>query len=392
LVREGKKQLFLATVTVDSPICQAPGMAGECNSMRNAVTDGYDPYQAWVQLACGTGGGGWGTSTTCLNELGYQWNCGNAPCPELMVNGGDMLGAVSGGVEAMGGRAVLGGWRSAVQRPALVETLAKYAAKGTGTAIDGFNSLGRKLFGACSFSGDTPVLMADGTSKPISEIKVGDEVLATDPETGESGAREVTRLWVHDDEVVKLEVNDDELITTEDHPFWNATDQQWQRADELDRGDALLTNDGSKAVVGRLGVEDKREVVYNLTVAAIHTYYVLAGNRPVLVHNTACPTFGMAKAPNFRGVYIIVMKDGKAYVGSSGKELTSTVHARLHKAFTDKNAAFYKAGYTYDDVDFVTTKDMTGNSWDVIRQAEQEAIDGLGGLNGAILLNRRNEL
>jgi hypothetical protein len=60
LVREGKKQLFLATVTADSPICQAPGMAGECNSMRNAVTDGYDPYQAWVQLACGTGGGGLG--------------------------------------------------------------------------------------------------------------------------------------------------------------------------------------------------------------------------------------------------------------------------------------------------------------------------------------------
>ena len=37
---------------------------------------------------------------------------------------------------------------------------------------------------ACSFSADTEVLMADGTTKPISEIEVGDWVLAEDPETG----------------------------------------------------------------------------------------------------------------------------------------------------------------------------------------------------------------
>jgi hypothetical protein len=132
--------------------------------------------------------------------------------------------------------------------------------------------------------------------------------------------------------------------------------------------------------------------MYNLTVDDLHTYYVLAGETPVLVHNTACPTFGLAKAPNFRGVYIIVMKDGRAYVGSAGKLKTSAVHKRPHDAFTDKTAAVNQAGYTYEDVDFVSTKDMTGKSWKDIRRAEQDAIDGLGGIGGGKLLNRRNEL
>ena len=82
-----------------------------------------------------------------------------------------------------------------------------------------------------SFSADTHVLLADGTTKPISEIKVGDNVLATDPETGETAPQEVTAVWVHDDTLVDLEVANGAVITTtEDHPFWNATDHQWQQA------------------------------------------------------------------------------------------------------------------------------------------------------------------
>lgn len=42
-----------------------------------------------------------------------------------------------------------------------------------------------------SFVPGTRVLMADGTSKPIENVKTGDKVLATDPETGEQGPRTV---------------------------------------------------------------------------------------------------------------------------------------------------------------------------------------------------------
>ncbi|MEV0702879.1 hypothetical protein AB0I53_33860 [Saccharopolyspora sp. NPDC050389] len=43
-----------------------------------------------------------------------------------------------------------------------------------------------------SFVPGTQVLMADGSAKPIEEIREGEEVLATDPVTGETTSRRVT--------------------------------------------------------------------------------------------------------------------------------------------------------------------------------------------------------
>ncbi|RLP94032.1 hypothetical protein EAD98_17810 [Micromonospora sp. CV4] len=141
--------------------------------------------------------------------------------------------------------------------------------------------------GLCSFSGDTRVLMADGSTKPISELKVGDEVQAADPETGEKGSRRVTHLWIHQDDLRALQVAGAELKTTEDHPFWNAAERKWQPAQALQSGDKLLTPNGVAVKVGKqVSASSERETTYNLNVAEIHTYYVMAGSTPVLVHNT----------------------------------------------------------------------------------------------------------
>ncbi|WP_267092017.1 RHS repeat domain-containing protein, partial [Streptomyces sp. NBC_00249] len=51
--------------------------------------------------------------------------------------------------------------------------------------------------GGCNcFLADTRVLMADGSAKGIEAIQIGDEVLASDPRSGESSTRRVTRLIV----------------------------------------------------------------------------------------------------------------------------------------------------------------------------------------------------
>ncbi len=136
-----------------------------------------------------------------------------------------------------------------------------------------------------SFGGETKVLMADGTTKPISEIAVGDMVLAQDPMTGERGPRKVSRLWVHDDDLVRLEIDGDIVRTTEDHPFWNDTDGEWQRADQLGSGELVLTADGRRVRVGVLMGSAGRGLAYNLTVEGLHTYHVLFGIDAVLVHN-----------------------------------------------------------------------------------------------------------
>jgi hypothetical protein len=45
-----------------------------------------------------------------------------------------------------------------------------------------------------SFTPETAVVMADGTTRPIEDIQVGQRVLATDPATGQTAARPVIAL------------------------------------------------------------------------------------------------------------------------------------------------------------------------------------------------------
>ncbi|WP_082159671.1 polymorphic toxin-type HINT domain-containing protein [Micromonospora sp. HK10] len=177
----------------------------------------------------------------------FDWLAENAPPDELIGGGIGALGAVAG------------------------------AGRGLRSGGPG---------GCMSFSGETEVVMADGTTKRLDEIKRGDEVIATDPETGEQGPRVVEHVWVHLDELVDLEIGGGVLTTTEDHPFWNQTDRQWQRADQLDRGDFVRGPEGRLQEVNGLRPWSARmALAYNLTVNEIHTYYVIAGNAPVLVHN-----------------------------------------------------------------------------------------------------------
>jgi hypothetical protein len=142
---------------------------------------------------------------------------------------------------------------------------------------------------ACSFSGETLVLMADGAKKPIEDIQVGDEVLATDPKTGEQAAKKVEAVFVHDDTVFDLAVEGEVIATTEDHPFWSVTDRRFQRADELAKGEHLLGADGHVITVSGLQLGTaRRALAYNLTVEGIHTYHVAEGS--ILVHNTCWST------------------------------------------------------------------------------------------------------
>ncbi|MFC0109600.1 RHS repeat-associated core domain-containing protein [Kibdelosporangium aridum] len=166
-------------------------------------------------------------------------------------------------------------------------------ASGIGTAgtaaraADNAANLAKK---GCSFTADTKVLMADGTAKPISEVKVGDEVMAADPQSGRVEPRQVTDVIVHLDFVQDLVLeNGAKVTTTEDHPFWNESDRQWQRADAIGIGEKLLTATGQRSVFSGLRGETRRvAAAHNLSVQGLSTFYVLAGDLPVLVHNR-CP-------------------------------------------------------------------------------------------------------
>jgi hypothetical protein len=211
-----------------------------------------------------------------------------------------------------------------------------------------------------SFGGETRVLMGDGSTKPISEIDVGDMVLAQDPETGEIGARMVTRLWVHDDELVRLEIDGDIVRTTEDHPFWNDTDKKWQRADELDRGDLVLTADGRRVEVGQMLGSAGRAPAYNLSVQGIHTYHVFFGTDAVLVHNSGCDEFAEALQKRIGGE-IKTFKPSDSTLWEAGTYFPNNVEVWYHHTVVVRNGQVFDQFFP-KGISIVDWKRMWGNA------------------------------
>jgi hypothetical protein len=145
-----------------------------------------------------------------------------------------------------------------------------------------------------SFAPDTKVLTADGKSKPIKDLKVGDDVKTGDPTTGKpSGSHKITATMInHDSNLLDVVVTTADghrnvLHTTTEHPFWDDTAHAWVDAAALTPGHMLVTaTNQTVAVTGIFRLPSPAKDMYNLTVQDLHTYYVLAGSTPVLVHNS----------------------------------------------------------------------------------------------------------
>lgn len=149
---------------------------------------------------------------------------------------------------------------------------------------------------ANSFVPGTKVLMGDGSTKPIEDVKPGDKVMATDPETGRTEVQTVAAAIKGDGvkHLVKVTIDTDgergaetaEVTATDGHPFWVPELHEWVDATDLQSGQWLQTNAGTYVQVTAIERWTvARATVHNLTVANIHTYYVVSGESSVLVHN-----------------------------------------------------------------------------------------------------------
>uniref|UniRef100_UPI00374CEA8F polymorphic toxin-type HINT domain-containing protein n=1 Tax=Streptomyces asiaticus TaxID=114695 RepID=UPI00374CEA8F len=151
-----------------------------------------------------------------------------------------------------------------------------------------------KAESAChSFLPGTEVLLADGTAKPIEDVQLGDTIKVTDPKTGKTTARKVvgTIITKDDKEFVDLTVNASKgkgaaaLVSTSTHPFWVDSERKWIKAGDLKPGMTLHAPSGGRVTVKGARHFVKYQRTHDLTVAGVHTYYVLADRTPVLVHN-----------------------------------------------------------------------------------------------------------
>ncbi len=106
-----------------------------------------------------------------------------------------------------------------------------------------------------SFTKETQVVMADGTTKLIDEVEAGEKVQATDEETGETVAREVvmTREGTAERLLVEFDIDtdgdgetDESITATDEHPMWTADPAEVPESDRfgdnlgaIDRADDL---------------------------------------------------------------------------------------------------------------------------------------------------------
>ncbi len=246
--------------------------------------------------------------------------------------------------------------------------------------VAGFKALGSSVrettalirSGAACFTAGTLVLTENG-QKTIEDIQAGDKVYATDPETGESGYKEVlqtfekeTEVVVHvtyekdntdsseevenssadedadiysnencadtTDHVVNLQSTETTTVnTTLNHRFW--TEAGWKSAGTLEAGDKLTLADGNTATVTNVAYEDTHATVYNFEVEDFHTYYV--GTESVLVHNNggnctktaSALAQGGSKSGSFsKGVGNPVEVVGR---GSTGRTVPNTLNEQM---------------------------------------------------------------
>ncbi|MEV3986226.1 polymorphic toxin-type HINT domain-containing protein [Nonomuraea sp. NPDC049758] len=146
-----------------------------------------------------------------------------------------------------------------------------------------------------SFVSGTKVLMADGRTKAIEDVKIGDRVIATDPRSGRTEAEPVTALITGEGNkhLVKLTIDVDgpagtatsTITATSNHPFWVPAMRLWVDAGRLQPGMWLQTSAGTYVQIAAIAVRTAVQQVHNLTIDDLHTYHVVAGDQAILVHN-----------------------------------------------------------------------------------------------------------
>jgi Pretoxin HINT domain len=149
--------------------------------------------------------------------------------------------------------------------------------------------------GGMSFTVGTRVLLASGSVVPISQLKVGDKVLATNTRTGKTQAETVAAVLIHRDTdlydlKLRAETKTAVIDTTTSHLFWvlgtGGHDGRWVKAGALRYGTHLRTPSGGYAtVLGGWTPRQHSGWMWDLAIPGDHDFYIDTATAAVLVHN-----------------------------------------------------------------------------------------------------------
>ena len=148
--------------------------------------------------------------------------------------------------------------------------------------------------GSYCFVAGTRVLMADGSTKPIEQVRTGDAVASRSESAGPSEPIEpksVTGTSVHfDAQIETITLRDGtSLQATPAHPFYVAG-HGFEAAKYLTVGSKISEGNGTLATVGWTTFPKGGRTVYNFTVDDDHTYFIGASKHQLWVHNGCGPS------------------------------------------------------------------------------------------------------
>jgi len=237
-----------------------------------------------------------------------------------------------------------------------------------------------------------------GGSVAIQTLHTGMRVLAEDPATGKVEAEPVVRLIVDQvSPLLAVELSDGTTLkVTADHPFWvdggdHLAHAGWLHAEHLRPGDRLRTATGKDVVVVRVRRNMGHAVVYTLTVAKDHTFFV--GAARVLVHNTnaaeTCP-FPNSIVRRARNGIAKVVQRAKAGRVTYGKDYHGdTTHGyqptQVQDIIGNNDASYLSTGDRGAFIfrkggDIVLTEGLAVNRGDVITAYGESGVLGESGV------------
>ena len=145
------------------------------------------------------------------------------------------------------------------------------------------------------FVAGTPILLSDGTSKPIEKIEIGDEVFARphDNPTDDLVKCKVVQVF-HNAPQSTFELTFDNglvICATKEHPFF-VEGHGWVPVADLQIGTRSVSANGTITTLTTKRFIKEQVPVYNFEVEQAHTYFVgESQERSLFVHND-CPTCG----------------------------------------------------------------------------------------------------
>ncbi|MDB5100851.1 MAG: hypothetical protein JWM80_5272 [Cyanobacteria bacterium RYN_339] len=169
------------------------------------------------------------------------------------------------------------------------------------------------------FGAGTPVRLADGTSRPIEQIKVGDRVAAYDLDAHKPADALVEQLIVHQEasRLTLVQTADGHVLrATANHPLMTPG-EVWKHVSDLVPGDMIIVRGGQGYQPVRIAAivrdESAAGVIYNLKTTR-HDYVAA----DVLVHNKCLAAGSRVDAPGGT-IAVDALRPGDVVLDAAGR-------------------------------------------------------------------------